>query len=166
MKSSNAIGRLGRAIGRLGHTYCCKHHWNNKVMFGDPQVPLCVQQMSSGFSHHHSRRFSLFLGDGKVRVSVRMMVYVRLSLCALRRVGLALLALSCCSRELCCWSGWDETLRADLKSLQKTLRNGMEWQRRGETAAVKGMGQVVIYVCFCAWIWAINPPLQQGCFVP
>lgn len=33
MKSSNAIGRLGRAIGRLsraigrlGHTYCCKHH--------------------------------------------------------------------------------------------------------------------------------------------
>lgn len=109
-------------------------------MFGDLQVPLCVQQLSSGFSHRCSRGVSLFLGDGKVRASVRMMVYVRFCPACSEEGCLALQALCCCSQELCCWPGWDETLRADLKSLQKTLRNCSGVTEEGRNSGCEGDG--------------------------
>lgn len=48
------------------------------------------------------------------------------ALCALRRIGLALQASSCCSGgqwEFCHWPEWDEALKADLKRLLEMLSN-------------------------------------------
>lgn len=53
---------------------------------------------------------------------------------------MALQTLSCCSQELCCWPGWDETLRADLKSLQKTLRNCSGVAEEGRNSGCEGDG--------------------------